>query len=35
MEEDFNIRNQQLTSKERDFENTNYDDIKSVYSIWI
>ena len=23
------------SQKERDFENTNYDDIKSVYSIWI
>ena len=33
MEEDFNIRNQQLTSKERDFENAlrplSFDRIKS------
>ena len=34
-QEDFNIREHQLTSKERDFENSSYDDIKCVYSIWI
>ena len=32
---DFKIFNRAISQKERDFVNTNYDDIKQVFSIWI